>query len=283
MSPTVPGPTADRFVEPPGLQIASPSAFYCTGEEFLRVTSFGSLASIELAIRSRFLLRDGGIVASADRHIPTSNRTAASTEIQLAAGWLLGAEVHATSGSPRRGQLFVIVDVIRGSGAGATVVQTLLQGYATDTSRLAWPGSPILSSIDGSGVLRSVAGTDPAANTEISETVPTNARWRLHAARFPLVTDANAANREVSVTFDDGVNVLCRVPSRVTHVASTTITYSLFRDSALETVAQDTERTIRLPWLDLQGGMRWNTVTTNRQVGDDYSAPRYLVEEWIED
>jgi hypothetical protein len=88
----------------------------------------------------------------------------------------------------------------------------LLQGYVTDTSRLSFPGSPIRSSIEGPGVLRSITGTNPAANAEISETVPTNARWRVHAIRFTLVTDANVANREVALTLDDGAAVFARSP-----------------------------------------------------------------------
>lgn len=269
--------------ELPGHRIDTPSAFYCTGEEFLRVSSFGSVAAVELAIRSRFLRRDGTLAPTADRHVPTSNRTVATTDHPLSEGWLLGCALFASSGAPRIGQVFVVVDLMRGSGSGATLIQTLAQGYITDTQRLSWPSSPIRSSIDGPGVLRSITGTDPAANVEISETVPTNARWRVHAIRFTLVTDANAANREVSLTLDDGTLVYCRVPSRATQAASLTFAYSAFFDSALEAVAQDTERTIRLPRLDMQGGHRFATVTTNRQVTDNYSAPQYLVEEWIED
>jgi hypothetical protein len=261
----------------------TPSAFYMRQEDNLRLTAFNSAAGVELAVRGRFLTPEGDIVAGSDRLVPTTARAASTVFIPTTEGWLIGAEVLAVAGTPRVGQCFVVLDVVRGDATVPLPLACLMQGYVTDTSRLSFPGSPIRSSIEGPGVLRSITGTNPAANAEISETVPTNARWRVHAIRFTLVTDANAANREVALTLDDGATVFARVPSRLAHIAATTIAYTAYFDSALEAVAQDTERTIRLPRLDLQGGHRFNTVTTNRQVGDDFSAPQYLVEEWIED
>ena len=140
-----------------------------------------------------------------------------------------------------------------------------------------------MRSIDGPGVLRSITGTNPAADVEISETVPTNARWRVLAIQFSLVTDANAANREVALTLDDGTTVFARVPSGFTHVASTTIVYSSFHHAPRFTVAQDTTKNFPLPRVDLQGSFRLATVTTARQATDNYGAPQLLVEEWIED
>lgn len=254
-----------------------------TGEEFLRVASFGSLAGVELAVRSRYIDDAGAVIPSADRHVPNSDRTIATSFHPLGCGRLIGVDVFASSGSPRRGQVFVVVDLIRGGSSAGTIAQNLLQGYATDTSRLAWPHTLNEPSASGKGVLRSITGTDPAAGVEIVETAPANARWLVHAIRFSLVASAAVANREVALVLDDGANIFARVPSRVTQTAGQTIAYTAMRDAALEAVAQDTERLIRLPWLELQGGMRFRTITTAIDVGDNYSAPQYLVEEWIED
>jgi hypothetical protein len=267
----------------PGVDVDTPSAFYCTGEEFLRVSSFGSLASVELAVRTRFLGRDGALSPSGDRHVPTSTRTLATTDHPLGQGWLLGCAIFATVGTPRVGQVFVVVDLIRGSGAGAVIVQTLAQGYVTDTSRLSWPASPIRRSIDGPGVLRSITGTDPAANTEVSETVPTNARWRLRGFAVQLVTDANVATRRVVLQLDDGATLLWAATATDSQVASLTRQYG-FPNVGSYVVAQVS--TIGIPGpegLPLQGGFRVRTATVNIQVTDNYGAPQLLVEEWIED
>jgi hypothetical protein len=262
---------------------AAPSAFYCTGEEFLRVTSFGSVTSAVLSVRSRMLDLENKIHPSADRHVPNTDRTSASSDHPLGAGWLLGCEVFASTSSPRVGQVFVLVEVMRGSGAGATVLQTLVQGYVSDTSRLSWPGSLNRWSTEGAGVLRSVTGTDPAAGVEISETVPTNARWRVHGFTAQLVTSAVVASRETALVFDDGANVFVRVPAGAGQTASLTRLYSSFYAAQRNTLLIDTTINFPLPRLDLQGGHRLRTITTAIDGGDNWGAPQMLVEEWIED
>lgn len=261
-----------------------PAGLFLDGTEHLRITSFNAAAAVTLAIEGRQFVPGHGIVPIAERHVPNTDRSSASSTFTLAPGWLVDVQVRASVGTPRRGQCFVVVEIVRGfPNANAAPITTLIEGYVTDTSRRAWPRSPLELMPDGFGVLRSITGTDPAANAEISEACPTNARWRVLAIRFTLVTDGTAANREVAITVDDGANVYARLPSRLAHVATTTIAYTCVTNAALEAVAQDTERLIRLPPIELQGGHRFNTVTTARQVGDNYSAPQYLVEEKIED
>jgi hypothetical protein len=132
-------------------------------------------------------------------------------------------------------------------------------------------------------VLRSITGTNPAANAEISETVPTNARWRLLALQVSLVSSSQVANRELALTFDDGTAVFARVPSGFTHAASLTRVYSSFHHAERNTQAQDTTKNFPLPRIDLPGGARIVGVTTALQTLDNYGAPQLLVEEWIED
>lgn len=263
--------------------IAGVSTLYLTGEEGIRVTSFGSTTGAIVNVRWRLLKPDGTLQVSGDRHVPNSDRSIATSTHPLAEGWLSGIELFASGASPRIGNLFCVVELVRGLGSQGTPLQLLWSGYITDTTPIGWPAALARQSLEGSGVLRSITGTDPAANVEISETVPTNARWKLLAARFSLVTDGNAANREVALTFDDGTNVYARIPARVVQTATLTFGYTCLVGAALETVVQDTEKLIRLPAIELQGGHRWNTVTTNRQATDNYGAPQYLVEEKIED
>lgn len=260
-----------------------PFARYFTAEDNLRIASMSRVLSVEVTVRLRWLLPDGTVQASVERHLPASNRVYSTQDIPTPEGWLIGAEIHASLFAPRIGECWVVLDVVRGSGAQALVLDTVLQGYVTDTSRLAFPGSPLRSSIDGPGALRSITGTDPAAATEISETVPTNARWRLLAFDVALVTDATVANREVVLTIDDGATVLIEVPSAVAHAASLTRRYSFARGVQRATPAASTVISAPAPDVALQGGYRVRTVTTGLQAGDNYGAPQLLVEEWIED
>lgn len=267
----------------PALALGSSRAFYFSGEDGLRLTSFNSVAGVQLALEGRFLTLEGRVQVFQCFQVPNTDRTPLSTSFPMGEGWLLDVQVRASAASPRRGQTFVSVGVVRGLTAAQVSLSTLLQGYVTDTSPLAWPGSLLEAMASGPGVLRSITGTDPAAGAEISETVPANARWRLQAIQFTFVTGAAVANREVGLTFDDGATVFAHVASGLTHVAATSIVYSAWPLAPRTSGAQDATRSFTFPPALLPGGFRLNTVTTNFQAADDYGAPQCLVEEWIED
>src|ERR1700752_975129 len=142
-------------------RLAAGAALYVTGEDRLRLRSFNSAAGVTLNLEARTLRVDGSVSPTVQPHTPNTNRTEATTEIALADGWLQNVNVRATAGAPRRGQCFVIVDLVRGQAGGVTPIGVVLQGYVKDTTGLAWPGSPIADSADGPGVILSLAGTDP--------------------------------------------------------------------------------------------------------------------------
>lgn len=146
-----------------GRVIASPFQFYTTGEDNLRIVSSNSLAGVSLRVEARFIDPAGTISAQSWDHVPNSDRTPRTTDYRLGVGALLNLTVYASSGAPRIGQTFVMVQLIRGDAPAAIVLGTMLQGYVTAVQHLAWPGSPIQSSIEGGGYPRAIVGTTPAA------------------------------------------------------------------------------------------------------------------------
>ena len=256
--------------------------FYFNGDDAIRVTSWNSLTNVVLTLAGRFLNPDGRIEPFIETHTPNTNRTAATSTYGRGCGWLTDLTIIVTGATPQRGQTFVRVDVVRGLASSQVVLGTLLQGYVTATKRAAYPESLMEDSLAGQGALRSITGTDPAANVEIAETVPTGARWRLRALSFQLVTDANVANREVSIQIDDGTNTLLTSPSGFNQAASLTRRYSAAALGAATAPATATDRQILLPDMLLGAGFRWSTVTTNRQATDNYGPPQYEVEEYLE-
>lgn len=261
----------------------SASAFYLTADDSVRLRTFGGLAGVTLALETRLIGPDGRLQAGEERHTPSATRVETTTLHNVGDGFLLSASVRAIAGAPRRGQVFAILDLVRGTSGAVQPLAMLLQGYVTDSSRLGWPGSPVQASADGPGVLRSLTGTNPAAGAEISETVPTNARWRLLCAQFTLTTDANVANREVAFVFDDGASTFHTTPMNYLHTAGVPIAYAVGIGGPVVVASSIVGRSQPIPALTLPSGARFRTTTANRQVGDDYSAPQYLVEEWIED
>lgn len=258
------------------------NGLYLTGEDNLRLTTFGRIAGAEVALEGRRISPEGIIVPFAERQQPTSDGTAKATVYQIGEGLLTNAQLRATAGSVLGGGVFGILEVVRGREGGVQPLGTLLQGYVTTNARLAWPGSPILPSTAGAGRLRSITGTNPAAGVEISEAVPAGVRWRISAITFALTTDATVANRFVGLKIDDGVNALFVAGSNVAQAASGTTTYT--GAAGLGAFGNATNALlILLPDnLVLPAGSRIRTTTAALQAGDDYGAPQYLVEEFIE-
>src|SRR5262245_49862512 len=190
----------------------APHALYVTGEDQLRLTVLNALASVIVTVRGRQLLLDGRIEPFATTLVPATDRTASQATARLAEGWLLNAHAFVSGASPLTGQTFAILSLIRGEGTAAIELATLAAGSITAQQRLSYPGSAVANTLDSAGALRSITGTQPAAGAEVSETVPTGARWELLAFTVQLVTSAAAANRLPMLTLDDGTTVYFRDP-----------------------------------------------------------------------
>lgn len=210
------------------------------------------------------------------------DRAIRSTTFPVTEGEILHLTVAPASEGPSIGQTFARVQLLRGVGAISTVVATLAGGYVTFNAPITFPGV-VKHSLEGPGNHRAITGSDPAANTEISETVPAGARWRLRSMRFALVTDATAANREVVLTLDNGtLAAYARIPSGANQAASLThgYTFALHTQKIAPGVAL--AHALPLPDVILMPGSLIRTVTTNIQATDNYGAPTYIVEEWLE-
>jgi hypothetical protein len=264
------------------LAFGAAQGIYCAGEDSIRVTSLSNAAGA-VVLSGRFLACTGEIVPFEHRHSLGNDRSIAATLVsRLGEGWLLSLSAALDAGTLASGQAWARVDVIRGEAANGTTLATLIQGTLTDTHRRAWPGSPIATSIEGAGVIRTVLGADPAAGAEWSEPVPAGARWRLRSVIATLTTDATAAARLAALQITDGTNTLWRARASQAQAASIAGIYS-----GGGTGYATTGATNDLMWpipseMILLAGFRIGTFTSSLQAGDDWSAPRLTVEEWIE-
>jgi hypothetical protein len=265
------------------LQFTLGQAVYLTGEDHLRVRSLNSAAGVTLAVEGRQFTVDNVFKPFRERHVPNTNRTAATSTFHLGEGWLVDLQVRASGGTPRRGECFVVVELIRGFTGDVQPATTLIQGYVLDTSSRAWPASPLELSTEGPGNLRTITGTDPGAGVEITETVPTNARWRLIGMGVNLVTDATAGNRTVTISVDGGGTAFAAAIASLAQTATQTTPY-FFAEYGVVTAVAQVLVMVPLPTSVLlsQGG-RIKTLTIGLVAGDNWGAPTYEVEEWIED
>ena len=255
---------------------------YLSNDEHVRLTAHCSQANVRLAIEGRIIGLDGAINSIRAELAPTSDRVLSSAIANAREGWLLHGHVRAISGAPSVGRCFCRVEVVRGRTGDVTPLVTLAQGYVGELSNLAWPQQVTAAPGEGRGVIRSITGTDPAAGAEWSETVPTNARWRLIAARASFVTDATVASRTVSLRIDDGTTDVWLLPSHATQAASLTFPYSL---AAIGQSGFASGNSIVIPMppdVFMLPGWRVRSATGTIQAGDNWGAPQLWVEEWIE-
>lgn len=280
-----------RFASPvlyPALVAGAP--LYLTGEDRLKLTVLNGAAGVTVTLTGRFLAAPEcedddppRVQAFAQTLVPATDRSTAFILLPLGEGWLLNAQAIVTAGTPLVGQCFAMLSLVRG-GDGATLdLATLAAGYITSLQRVVAPGGSIAGSLDGAGALRSITGTDPAAGAEISEAVPSGARWQLLAFAADLVTSATAANRVPALTIDDGTTVYARVSIGQNETASKTWHNHFLPGAAVQDDTTDLIVVASLPTpLYLGAGHRIKTVTAALDAGDNWGKPQLLVREWIE-
>jgi hypothetical protein len=253
-----------------------------TGEENFRLTTFGSLASAVVALEGRLVADDGTIVPLQETQVPNSDRTAKVSIFPAGRGRLTNAQLRVSTGTAINGQVFALLELGRGREGGFQPLVTLIQGYITTTFRRVWPGSLIDSPVAGVGRPRTISGTDPIAGAEMSETVPAGARWLLKTFNVGFVASAAAANRATVLTIDDGANILTQCGTNVIVTAAQLAIYRFGQGLPFLTIGA-LHYNLPLPLGLLLGpGYRIRTITTNLQAGDDYTAPVYHVEEFID-
>lgn len=266
-----------------GRILPSPSQFYLTGEDQLRIVSANSLTGVQLTIQARVANAAGEIVPQRWSHTPNTDRSTRTDDVGLGTGSLLNVTVFASAGAPRIGQTFVMVQLVRGSGAVAIVLGTLLAGYVTATQALGFPGSPIVNSLEGGGVVRTIQGSTPAPGAEFSETVPTGARWQLLAMQASLATSATVgARRPIVVWSVNGAQV--GTSAQVVDVAASQAgVFNWAQGMPLAAAIYAGINVVGLP-LDLQllAGDSFASQTANMKAGDQWTLTRYVVREWLE-
>lgn len=173
----------------------------------------------------------------------------------LERGSLLTVEVSATgTPEPTLGNVWIQVQIVKSLTGALSRGGIILQGYASNSSRLVFPGSTIESLHAGKGVIRAVSWTAPSA-TVARVTVPASRRWRVITGVCSVTADATVGNRGVLCQVYQNPNFIFLSESAVLQPASSNREYSLAPNITKETGASNTCALI--PWvsdLELRAG-----------------------------
>lgn len=255
---------------------------YMLQDDYLSLSAYNSAASVQLSLAYRFIGKDGRPQVGELHLTPTTARVVSTVRAPLGEGWLTHARINLAAGTPLRGQCYARLGVQKGDGSTGFLWARLIGQYVTSENTPAWPHGRIMSPLEGPGALRSIAGTDPAAGAEISETVPTGARWKLHGLNATLVNAAAAATRVPQLIIDDGTTVLQRIPAAMTSIISDTVVFSWGATGAATSIATVAAMTPIPKDLMMLAAWRVRTLTNALDSGDNWGVPQLFVEEWIE-
>lgn len=287
MAPTFPS-GEDALKRSPGAEVtldvqhsAPPTATYITKDDQLGIMiACSSQPAFGVQVNMRILLPSGKIVQSVWNVQPIQTRTGQTFFYPLPEGFLLSAAVTTPFVNQPRSTFCELI-LYRGANLNNLQNQILCSGYPAGYQVLSWPLGVNTNSLDTVGNIRSIVGTTPGAGAEISETVPVGAQWFLLAIEFGLTASATVATRVPQVIFDDGTNIFAQVVSPVNVTASSSIglafAIGLNTGSNVLGVANNS-----IPNnLKLMPSWRIRTNTGSLQAADQYSSPKYVVEEWL--
>ena len=121
----------------------------------------------------------------------------------------------------------------------------------------------------------------PAVATDAVFTTSAQYLHQIVAIRFTLVTDANVANRLITITLDDAGTVLWQVAANAAQTAGQTIIYNASPNLPGTGIATRLSH-IPIPHPDAFAGvMNIRTSTTNLQAGDQYTGIQLTEKIWI--
>jgi hypothetical protein len=261
--------------------VTPPTDAYIGPDDTLVVQCWNSQASQRLLVHVRLLLPDGSISFNQYSYVPTTDRILNSFAQHLSEGFLLSVTATTITTTPRAGS-FVRVSLIKGWPVSPVVGEILMAGYVGTLPWLSWPPGVLREQGDGRGLIREISGTIPAAGAEISEAVPSNARWHVMGFLYQLVTSAAVANRVSQLCINPGGGSVIVASPAVVQAASTTVSYS-WAEGIANSAVNPLLLSGALPEnVTILGGGSIQTRTQGIQPGDQYSAVLYMVEEWIE-
>ncbi len=232
----------------------------------------------------RVMAEDGSIsyIGPTQLAVNATLREGNPTAITLTGGWLIGLDISVSSGPTFRGQCYVQCFLSMDGVANELFADYISTGYNPS-----WPNGRIVAPTEGPGYVYNVAPANPAPGTDVKVLVPTGARWKVRSIFAKLTTDANVATRTPAFLIRDSglVNNVIFFPNFPGFGTGTTSGLNLFPGYPVIDTAYDGNQFARQPLpldLILPAGYAIETSTANIQVGDRWSIPSLIVEEWIE-
>jgi hypothetical protein len=267
-------------------QPPTPLQYYTSGAERLRVSLSTILSSANLIVSGRTWDAANGDVIPFQREITTTSGypPGRDYECPLPAGALLNVRIGSVSTNLPPGFVFARLQLIQGSGATATVLSTLAQGFVSTTSDVGWPGSPIEPIGTGRGFLANVGWTLATGPLRATTTVPSGFRYLVIGANLTFVASGVVADRSLHTQLlDPGGETIFTGAGAAALPAGSAVSVNVL--PAMGPSQISVSSVLHLPWppdLDLTSGYVLRVFVNNEQAGDAITPHGLLVREWMD-
>jgi len=267
------------------VKVQPPSILYVDVDDQLIISAASSQASEVVTVNVRLLLPNGRIEDMQFQIRPLSARQVLKQSFSLAQGYILSVSAVAAV-AITRGATFLRIATQRSASGSGNPAQIMFADYVTTQATSAYPNGRVLSSTEGPGLLYGVSQANPAAGADFVVSVPVNARWKVRSLAATYTASAVAANRQVSITVADLTAFKFRGFPLQNIVASQVALISAYPVTPYASIVA-TDFTLPLPPdLYLTGSPAFSdviqSVTVAKDAGDQWSAIRLLVEEWLD-
>jgi len=222
---------------------------------------------------------------------PTSDRAQYNTSIGLGGGTLLGARISTALATAKRGQIYAQLEVRNRRRTDVSEVM-LCKGYVYAGNSVG-DGEFVESGPGGGeGFITTINIADAVPGAQFAtQTVPTNAIWKVQGFKGDLVASSVAGTRQFRIDYTDGTNVIAAAVAVGKTIASRTNLYrgaiGLTGNYTGDTAAGDGDAIIvPLPNILLREGSTLVFLTLNGDptatTGDDWDDTGFLqAEEWL--
>lgn len=169
---------------------------WVTPDDMIVLGVRNSLSGVALTLAVKLWGMDGSRQDGTVTVVPPSDRSINYYTMQLGYGYLVGASVVVSSGTPARGQTIAQILLARGPAASFTTYRVLTQDYLTQYQKAGWPPGVIVSGTSRPGYVTNVKTLSGGVNT-----IPSGARWLLQFAQNTLATSAAVKNRTAFLVY----------------------------------------------------------------------------------
>jgi len=266
--------------------VASSFQYLLTGTEQLRVTAYNTDVDLTVSLVARVYRGDQPSIQTHAYELRALAGFTSTKDFPLSAGALLNVRVSTPgSGTLTLAQLFVQVQIISGSGSGAVVVGTILQGYCDAFNELGWPGTPLADMHSGRGHVQTRGFNNNTGPLRAEMTVPANRRLIPLCGSCTFTASGVVGNRFALVlvtNFGGSVPVFqSAFDTAITAGQSTILSIGLGTPLNPSPVT----RIVTLPFpndLEMIAGQNLRIYITGEQAGDAMTSNGLLVREWFD-